>query len=259
MTAKETVKTNKPIGTRVPKSGKLQRLSFVPQIGQAGLDVAGSVYSYTKSWVPKQLKPTVEKGEQFYSKHGQPIVGSFVDLGNEILLRVDGKVDGIVNKSFAIVQQGVDYSRIENLGKSFGNARDTVTKQFKDATAAVQNKGISGSAKAVRERAFAVADEAINIGKRGLGIAQERSQVVLDIASKKGQQAHDTVVKQPLYKKAYDSSNNLIAMAQDNSLYKETSKKVYPYVAPIADPALEKIQPYLSQTVDYWKPVSAAA
>jgi len=92
MTAKETVKTNKPIGTRVPKSGKLQRLSFVPQIGQAGLDVAGSVYSYTKSWVPKQLKPTVEKGEQFYSKHGQPIVGSFVDLGNEILLRVDGKV-----------------------------------------------------------------------------------------------------------------------------------------------------------------------
>jgi len=77
------------------------------------------------------------------------------------------QVDGIVNKSFAIVQQGVDYSRIENLGKSFGNARDTVTKQFKDATAAVQNKGISGSAKAVRERAFAVADEAINIGKRG--------------------------------------------------------------------------------------------
>jgi len=75
------------------------------------------------------------------------------------------------------------------------------------------------------------------------------------------------VQKQPLYKKAYDSSNNLIAMAQDNSLYKETSKKVYPYVAkkvypyvaPIADPALEKIQPYLSQTVDYWKPVSAAA
>ncbi len=65
--------------------------------------------------------------------------------------------------------------------------------------------------------------------------------------------------KQPLYKRAYDSSNNLIAIAQDNSLYKETSKKVYPYVAPIADPALEKIQPYISQTVDYWKPVSAAA
>jgi hypothetical protein len=67
------------------------------------------------------------------------------------------------------------------------------------------------------------------------------------------------VQKQPLYKKAFDSSNNLIATAQDFSLYKETSKVVYPYVAPIADPALEKIQPFFNQTVDYWKPVSAAA
>jgi hypothetical protein len=259
MTAKETVKTNKPIGTQAPKSGKLQRLGFIPQIGQSGLDVASSLYSYTKSWVPKQLQPTVEQGEQFYSKHGQPIIGSFANLGNEILLLVDGKVDVVVSKGVSIVKQGVDYSRVDKLGKSFVSARDTVTKQFKDATAAVQNKGISGSLQTVRERAFAVVDEAVNIGKRGLGIAQERSQVVLDIASKKGQQAHDTVVKQPLYKRAYDSSNNLIAIAQDNSLYKETSKKVYPYVAPIADPALEKIQPYISQTVDYWKPVSAAA
>jgi hypothetical protein len=92
MTAKETVKTNKPIGTQAPTSGKLQRLGFVPQIGQAGLDVAGSLYSYTKSWVPKQLKPTVEQGEEFYAKHGQPIVGSFANLGNEILLLVDGQV-----------------------------------------------------------------------------------------------------------------------------------------------------------------------
>ena len=67
------------------------------------------------------------------------------------------------------------------------------------------------------------------------------------------------VQKQPLYKRAYDSSNNLIATAQDTSVYKEAYKIVYPYVAPIADPAIEKIQPYYKNTVNYWKPVSAAA
>lgn len=65
--------------------------------------------------------------------------------------------------------------------------------------------------------------------------------------------------KTPLYKRAYDSSNNLIATAQDTSVYKETSKIVYPYVKSIADPTIEKIQPYYKNTVDYWKPVSAAA
>jgi len=77
------------------------------------------------------------------------------------------QVDGVVNKGFSILQKAVDYSRIEKLGKSFGSARDTVTKQFKDTTALIQNKGISGSAKVVKARAFAVADEAVNIGKRG--------------------------------------------------------------------------------------------
>jgi hypothetical protein len=78
------------------------------------------------------------------------------------------QVDGVVNKGYSILQKGVDYSRIEKLGKSFGSARDTVTKQFKDTTAALQNRGISGSMKVVRERAFAVADEAVNMGKRGV-------------------------------------------------------------------------------------------
>ena len=76
-------------------------------------------------------------------------------------------MDEAVKKSYSTVQQVVDYSRIEKLGKSFGNARDTVTKQFKDATAVVQNKGISGSAKALRDRAFVVFDQTLDIGKRG--------------------------------------------------------------------------------------------
>lgn len=65
--------------------------------------------------------------------------------------------------------------------------------------------------------------------------------------------------KQPLYKKAYDSSNNLIAHAQETAVYKEASKRIYPVVAPIADPAIEKLQPYYDSTVEYFKPVSAAA
>ena len=92
MSSKESVKTNKPIGTQAPKTGKLERLGFIPQIGQYGLDTAGSVYAYGKSWVPKQLKPTVEKGEAFYSQHAKPMVDSFANLGNELLLVVDGKV-----------------------------------------------------------------------------------------------------------------------------------------------------------------------
>ena len=72
-----------------------------------------------------------------------------------------------MKKSYSTVQQVVDYSRIEKLGQSFGNARDTVTKQFKDATAVMQNKGISGSVKVLRDRAFALIDQTLDVGKKG--------------------------------------------------------------------------------------------
>ena len=80
------------IGTLSNRSGKLERLGFIHQIGQYGLNTAGSLYSYTKSWVPKQLKPTVEKGEALYRQRGKPIVDSAANLSNDVLLLVDAKV-----------------------------------------------------------------------------------------------------------------------------------------------------------------------
>ena len=80
------------IGTLANRSGKLERLGLIPQIGQYGLSTAGSLYSYTKSWVPKQLKPMVEKGEAFYRQRAKPIEDSAANLGNDVLLLVDAKV-----------------------------------------------------------------------------------------------------------------------------------------------------------------------
>ena len=42
-------------------------------------------------------------------------------------------------------------------------------------------------------------------------------------------------------------------------VYKQTVKRIYPVVAPIADPAIDKIQPFYKATVEYWQPISVAA
>lgn len=65
--------------------------------------------------------------------------------------------------------------------------------------------------------------------------------------------------KQPLYKDAYERTNTIIGAAQDTVVFKATVKRIYPYVAPVCDPTFEKIEPYYKSTVNYWKPISAAA
>lgn len=67
------------------------------------------------------------------------------------------------------------------------------------------------------------------------------------------------VQKQPLYKDAYERTNTLVAAAQDTKVYKATVHHLYPLVAPVYNPAYEKIEPYYKSTVNYWKPVTAAA
>lgn len=65
--------------------------------------------------------------------------------------------------------------------------------------------------------------------------------------------------KQPLYKNAYERTNDIVTAAQDTKVYKATINRIYPIVAPVYNPAYEKIEPYYKSTVNYWKPVTAAA
>ena len=89
MTSHDTSNNNKPNGKQAPK---LERLGFIAKAGQSGLNVAGSVYAYGKSWVPKPLQSSIEMGEAMYNKYAQPLVGSIADFGNSVLLLADGKV-----------------------------------------------------------------------------------------------------------------------------------------------------------------------
>ena len=67
----------------------------------------------------------------------------------------------------------------------------------------------------------------------------------------------------PFYKKAYNTTAGLAGQAQENSIYKNAYKlsatHVYPVISPLADPVLNKAQPYVDTVFEQLKPIAASA
>jgi hypothetical protein len=276
-----TVQTSKPLESQAPKKGQLVRLGFVPQYTVFAYGKLGQLYEVGKGYVPASFQKQVKSLEDIYAKHGLPLVTKVRDGGKEILLLVDGQIDAGIKRSYSAIQNAAESPNVKQAGQKFSASRDAVSKRVQESISFAQDNGVKGYVQYAKDQASKFIESSLDLMqtvlvrssnyagrfsqdsagqlKKVLGVAQHQSQTVLDIASEKGQAARDTLVKQPLYKKAYDSSNNLISQAQDTAVYKEASKRLYPVVAPIADPALEKLQPYYDSTVNYFKPVSAAA
>ena len=65
----------------------------------------------------------------------------------------------------------------------------------------------------------------------------------------------------PLYKRSLTAGASTLLWASTTTPYKLSAQYLYPYVQPIADPALEKLakSEYITMAVDYWKPAAQAA
>ena len=63
----------------------------------------------------------------------------------------------------------------------------------------------------------------------------------------------------PAYHKAVQAGSESVSNIQGTSLYKNAKDRLYPSVAPYADPALDKLQAngYYQAAVDHLKPVNS--
>ena len=86
------------------------------------------------------------------------------------------QVDKAVNKSFAVYKQGVNSPGVQNTSKKFDRTRDAVYKQFTDSINLVQDKGLTGTFYAVKQKAFDLADEGILFAKRGRVLSKPTHQ-----------------------------------------------------------------------------------
>jgi len=72
-------------------------------------------------------------------------------------------------------------------------------------------------------------------------------------------QAHDAVAGSPAYAKAVEHSIAAVAAVQASAPFKAAAARIYPRVAPFADPALKTIadSPYVAAAVDHLRPIAA--
>ena len=63
----------------------------------------------------------------------------------------------------------------------------------------------------------------------------------------------------PIYKNAYNMTAGMAGHAKDNPVYKLSATHVYPVISPLADPLLNKAQPYVDTVFEQLKPIAASA
>lgn len=272
-----------------PQPKQLQRLAFVRDASILGAEYASNLYGTVKSRLPAFAKARAEKAEDLVSQIANPYYQKALDTAEALLLYTDAKADSAIvvgsdayAKTSARVRSAV---RPDVLSEKAARTRDVLVVKVQQTLTVVKENGVVGTVKLTTEQAFKLVrtvssvffdetSQAVNYSRatykkavdlthdRASGVynfALNKSQKVVDVAQAKTQQAHDILVKQPLYKDAYERTNTIIGAAQDTVVYKATVKRIYPYVAPVYEPTFEKIEPYYKSTVNYWKPISAAA
>lgn len=255
----------------------LKLLGFVPKYADAGVKYAESWVNYTNDHLPASVKPTVEKVEQTISATVAPVVTTVTDTSDKLLHVVDAQVDAAVKTAHTVIENQKQF-HAQNL-QHYKAARQAYLRQLESVTDFLKEKGLSGTAQYALDAVHAQVDKV----KALPGYAGEQSKAAFDklvtsvhtllenpqvaalvekykpaaqFAWGKYLAVHDAVVANGTYKFAYDKSVDVLNYAQGTSLFKFASTKLYPYVSPYADPAIDNLikAGYYQALVDHVKP-----
>lgn len=277
-------------------SQKLQRLGFVQTYSEAalskGYEVAGSVYSTTRGYVPAAIEDKVSWGEdkvsEISTQYGAPLVNTVQDKSQQILGIVDSQVDTVAKSANNFYEKNSDFLKNHSDFHSknlthFKEARDAYIQQAKDAIAFLKEHGAKGTVQhAIDQLATAldnlkqwvpkfVGDKANLLLEKvtqawdtlyNMPTVQKTLETVspsVELAKKKYTEAHDAVVKAPSYDKAFNAASTGISKAQDSYPYKTAANRLYPLVSPVTDPVLEKASPYVNNVLEHIKPQHTAS
>lgn len=265
-----------------PRPGSLKKLGFVPEASARSYEIATNIYSTAKSYVPASLQPRIEKVEESVTNASAPYVTKAQDKGAELLKAADERVDKAIGQASqvyannsAFVAATVDRQKAyhaQNL-ESYKAAREHYLKVVEQGVDYLKRVGVSGAAKAAVDEVSARVADARALPGMVLTRVQESVDRLLRLAPvhraveglKPGVDAaysryaslHDGVVSSPQYKRALAAGQNVIARAQATQLYARSRSALYPYVAPYAEPAAQRLQPYYLRVVEHLAPKEA--
>lgn len=172
----------------------------------------------------------------------------------------------------AYVAAQVDRQRAyhaQNL-ESYRAAREHYLKAVEGGVEYLKRVGITGAVKAAADEVAArVADarqlpgvvltkvhESVDalLALAPVHKALEGVKPTLDAAWKRYDGVHDSVVSSPQYRRAVEAGQSVLARAQATQLYATGKARLYPYVAPYAEPAAARLQPYYLRVVEHLAP-----
>lgn len=273
------------------KPADLQYLGVVPEYLSKGAQVAESVYATLKSYTPSSIAPRVEAVESRVAETATPWVTAAQDKGTAILKVADDKLSGAVgvassyySKNTTYLQETVEKQKqfhAQNLA-NYKAAKESLFKKIEETIDFLKEKGLAGAAHTAAEQVKKLVAEArslpSHLPEQAKAVTKQLQDAwksftelpsvqrtlgtvngSVDFAWQKYLTAHDAVVANPTYEKAYGTVGQYIKQIEGTSLYQTASQKLYPVVAPVADPALEVATPYYNAVVDHWKPSAAVA
>lgn len=279
----------------------LHRLNFVKSYTEfavnKGYEVTSSVYQTGRAYTPGFLEPRVQQLEGTVSElgasYGAPVLNAVQDKSSQVLDLVDKQVDGAVKRAETFYSSNADYlsQAVKNQSdfhtknlQHFKEARDAYLQQAKDAVTFLKREGLSGATKYAADSLSATIDQAKQVPSwagdqanqllEKVSIAWDRLQNMpavqktleavspsVELAKKKYIAAHDAVVTAPAYNKAVETGADVFNKVQTTYVYKTAANRLYPVIAPYADPIVDKVSnsPYVNNAIDHVKPQATVA
>ena len=157
--------------------------------------------------------------------------------------------------------------------ESYKAAREHYLKVVESGVEYVKKNGISGTAKAAADEVAARVSEARAVPGALLHRVQEavdkllastpvhgtveRLKPALDSAYQRYSSLHDNVVSSDQYRKVVKTGSDVLARVEASPIFAKSKATLYPYVAPYAEPAAARLQPYYLRVVEHLAPKDA--
>lgn len=161
------------------------------------------------------------------------------------------------------IEEAVDYLKTAGVSGAARAAAEKVALRVEDAKKASTTAGayLQGAAAGAAAGAFERVFEAWTALAAQPAVAKllEAAAPRVERARAAYLQAHDAVAGSPAYARAVESSIAAVAAVQASAPFKAAAARLYPAVAPFADPAIKTLaeSPYVAAAVDHLRPIAA--
>jgi hypothetical protein len=255
-----------------------KRLGFVEYLAVYAWQSAtyfDKLYSSLRTYVPSSLQPYLTKAEDVVTANTASFVTSSQDFGGKALHVLDDKVDYLIT-TFLSSKTAFATVHDQNLHHYYSAMKTYFDAVIKQGDWVADKLSPIKTVQAARDSLHAAVaaswdmtdlDKAVETVHQAwlkfasvpavsslLSTAEPYTQPSFGYL----QSAHDWLVANPMYKKTLDSTSASLRWYLETPPARMAKSWIYPALAPIADPALDKLSKSraVQQAMEYWKPTA---